>query len=376
MALRIDAHGTFAKPTKTPQGFLRAEATPTRCGVFTYRLGDGSTRKELRLPEEVFKADSLASLQNAPLTDDHPAEAVTADNAQKYARGYVCEAPRADGEHVRTAVLVTDAALIKKAQRGKREMSGAYNCDLDFTPGVYLPAGATSGEAYDAIQRNIVYNHVALVDAGRAGPTARLHLDAADAVLITNADAPDAPAKGQRVFKITIDGVDHEVATEACAQAFAQFAAAQKAELSKLQARADSADAEAQKAQAALQVANDPKRIETAVTERLELVKTAEKAGVKCDGLSPLEIKRAVVAKLRPAFKLDGKDDAYVATAFDLAVADAPAEPAPPQDPPVVIKRDGADRSARNSAQARQDMITRMKNAHKPQSQDSAKDAQ
>jgi uncharacterized protein len=337
MAFRIDAHGTFAKPSKTPQGFLRCDATPTRCGVFTYRLGDGSIRKELRHPDEVFKADSLASLQNAPLTDDHPTETITADNAQQFSRGYVCDAPSVEGEHVRTAVLITDSALIKRAQKGKRELSCGYHCDLDVTPGEY------NGERYDAVQRNISYNHVALVSAGRAGPSARLHLDAADAVIVKE--------DSQSMFKITIDGVEHEVATEACAQAFAKFADAQKAELSKLQARADSAEAEAQKAQAALQVASDPKRIDSAVSERLELVKQAEKAGVKCDGLSAIEIKRAVVAKLSPSLVLDGKDDVYVSTAFDVAVVTAPAKQ---QDEPVVITQDATSASEKIAAHRKQ----------------------
>jgi hypothetical protein len=178
------------------------------------------------------------------------------------------------------------------------------------------------------------------------------------------------------VFKISIAGVDHEVSTEACAQAFAQFAATQTAELSKLQARADSADAEAQKARDALQVANDPKRIETAVSERLELVKTAEKAGVKCDGLDAAAIKRAVVAKLNPSLKLDGKDESYVAVAFDYAVAQPATTTPPKQDPPVVIGERQDTRGEPDAEAARQRMIERMKNAHKPQAQSPAKDSQ
>ncbi len=348
MALRIDALGTFAKPTKTPQGFLRADATPTRCGVFTYRLGDGSIRKELRHPDEVFKADSLATLQNAPLTDNHPQGAVTADNAQSLSRGYVCDAAQAEGDHVRTAILITDSAQIKRAKSGKRELSCGYNCDHDETPGEY------EGERYDAIQRNIVYNHVALVDAGRAGPSARLHLDAADAV---QTQPPES-------MKITIDGIDFEV-SEPCAQAFGKYDTAQKTAASGLQARADSAEAELQKAQAAVQVATDPAKIEAAVTERLALVQVADKAGVKCAGLSPNEIKRAVVAKYNPSLKLDGKDETYVATAFEYAITATPAAPAAPA--PVVIDHKDAPANANSAREAH---IERLKNAHK------AKDSQ
>lgn len=355
MALRIDAHGTFAKPTKTPQGFLRADATPTRCGVFAYRLGDGSTRRELRHPDEVFKADSLASLRDAPLTDEHPRGAVTSANAKGLAAGYVCDSATAEGEHVRTAVLVTDADLIAKIENGKkRELSCGYNCDLDPTPGEY------NGERYDAVQRNIVYNHVALVTKGRAGPSARLRLDSDAAILITDAD--DVSEENPKMFKLKIDGVEFDVAAEACVQAFAKYDAAQKAATSSLQARADSAEADAQKAQAALKVAEDPAKVEAAVTERLALVKTAEKAGVKCDGLSQFEIKKAVVAKLSPALKLDGKDEVYISTAFDIAVV----APAPGQQPVVI---DRTDSQPANAEAARQAHIERTKNAYKAKDQ-------
>ena len=53
---------------KTAEGFLVARAPVTSIGVFSYRNPDGSERRELRLPEEVFNADSLASLRLKPLT--------------------------------------------------------------------------------------------------------------------------------------------------------------------------------------------------------------------------------------------------------------------------------------------------------------------
>ena len=55
----------------TPEGFLVARAAVTSVGVFTYRE-DGTTRRELRLPEEVFAQESLDSLKCKPLTLYHP----------------------------------------------------------------------------------------------------------------------------------------------------------------------------------------------------------------------------------------------------------------------------------------------------------------
>ncbi len=359
MAFRFDA-GTVSKPTKTPQGFLRADATPTRCGVLTYRLGDGTVRRELRHPDEVFKADSLLTLQNTPLTDDHPAGAVNSSNAKALTVGHTCEPARQDGEHVRTAVLVTDAPVIEKVLAKKKlELSCGYHCDLDFTPGEY------NGEQYDAIQRNIVYNHVALVTKGRAGPTAAIRLDAADGALVTDeteapTDAVLAP-KESKTMKIKIDGVEYDATSEAFAQAFAKHEAAQAKQLSELQARADSAEAESQKAQAAVKVAEDPAVIENAVVARLALVKSAEKAGVKCDGLGEDEIKKAVVAKLQPALNLDGKDMAYISTAFDIAITAQPAKPAEK----INVAEAKTDSAQPNAEAARKAELERIKNAWK-----------
>lgn len=54
---------------------------------------------------------------------------------------------------------------------GLRELSLGYSLDLDETPGVW------NGQPYDAIQRNIRINHLALVEKARAGEQARLNID-------------------------------------------------------------------------------------------------------------------------------------------------------------------------------------------------------
>lgn len=152
-------------------GRLRADAFLTRTGIFTYRDGNGE-RREYRPPDEVFKADALASFRDAVVTDDHPADLVSADNARFLAVGFVSGAPRRDGDHVAATLVVNDAATIAKMERGKQQLSCGYTCEIDRTPGI------VNGERYDAVQRNIVGNHVAIVDVGRAGPTVRVRMDA------------------------------------------------------------------------------------------------------------------------------------------------------------------------------------------------------
>lgn len=187
MTIRFD-RGTLRPPKRLPDGRLRVDAHLTRTGVFVYRLADGTERREYRPPEEVFHADALDSFAMVPVTDDHPAGLVTAKNARDVAIGWTGETIRRDGDHVAAAMMFADDRAIAKVDRGKRELSCGYTCDLEETSGV-----SPEGERYDVIQRNIRGNHVALVDMGRAGPTARLRMDGAAYMV----DADPAPKKEQ-----------------------------------------------------------------------------------------------------------------------------------------------------------------------------------
>jgi hypothetical protein len=71
---------------------------------------------------------------------------------------------------LRNSLVVWRQADIDKIEsEDKCELSCAYRYEPDMTPGVY------EGKAYDGIMRNIQGNHVALVEAGRAGPDVMVH---------------------------------------------------------------------------------------------------------------------------------------------------------------------------------------------------------
>lgn len=171
--LRYDI-GRLQPVRRMPNGTIVADAHLTRAGVFEYRNPDGSTRRELRLPEEVFRPDSMRTFAMVPTTDDHPPEMIDATNAIKFAKGATGETITRDDDHMRGSIAVFDASTIKKMEMGKLQLSCGYTCDLDEVPGIHPLWGK-----YDAIQRNIVGNHVALVEHGRAGRTASVRMDAA-----------------------------------------------------------------------------------------------------------------------------------------------------------------------------------------------------
>ena len=51
----------------TDEGYLVDHPIVTTCGVFEYKNEDGSTRRELRLPEDVFAEKSLKSYKGKAL---------------------------------------------------------------------------------------------------------------------------------------------------------------------------------------------------------------------------------------------------------------------------------------------------------------------
>jgi small nuclear ribonucleoprotein (snRNP)-like protein len=174
--------GKMGRAERRPDGSIRVPAHIAKVGVQTYRFADGRVRREYRPASEVFHADALRSFELVPLTDNHPGERVTTENTKRYQVGATGSNARADGRLVAMDVVVNSADTIRKVEAGKVQLSGGYTCDMDETPGEF------EGERYDAIQRNIRGNHVAIVDVGRAGPDVRMHLDAGDAEQVEDAE--------------------------------------------------------------------------------------------------------------------------------------------------------------------------------------------
>jgi hypothetical protein len=321
---RIDV-GRLDAPQRTEQGFLRIPAFVARAGVQTYYNTDGSERREWRPTGEVFHQDSLQSLVAAPVTYLHPPEMVTLTNRQQYDMGNVSDGQiLRDGGKIGTVLYVKDGRLIAAIERGDREVSLGYTCDLDMTPGVVPEGEPDAGQRYDAVQRSIQINHCAIVPKGRAGSEVRLHLDATGNVI-----APSL-ARKDSAMKEVIDGVEYEIGSEPHKAAVKRRDEAQakaKADADAAQAKLDAALADLEKARK--DAAEAPAKAKAAIEARVALETSAVKvlSGEKFDGKSDDEIRLAVVKAGYPDIKLDGKEPAYIAALFDAAVAKADAEP-------------------------------------------------
>ena len=159
----------------TPEGYLMDMPIVTTIGIFEYRNPDGSVRRELRLPEYVFEAASLASYKGKPIIVTHDAGQVNKDNVSNEIIGTILSEGIQTGDSVKAQICIHDTDAMRDS--GLRELSLGYSLEVDETPGTW------NGQPYDAIQKNIRINHLALVGAARAGETARLNIDSKEETL-------------------------------------------------------------------------------------------------------------------------------------------------------------------------------------------------
>lgn len=348
---------------RTNEGFLRGRAIVTSIGVFTYKRKDGTVQRELRLPEEVFSLSTLNSMKLKPVTLNHPTELVTIDNADKLQVGSLGDNPSwtkewehrnweevTDGINCAIDMIITKKDAIDAVLNGKQALSMGYTCDLEAAQ----PGAAWCGIEYDFIQRNIRYNHCAIVDAARAGDNAKIELraDSEDAVLEDMVFYKKTDGGTQMLKKINLDGIEYEAEAEVIKALQRADEKAKKAEedaceqkkamdkkvadledkekelekrISELEAERDSAKDKADSLEKDLEKAKadsaDPKRLDEAVKAKMELLHNAEKAKieVKAD-MSDMDIKKAIINSAFPNAKFDDKDDVYIQARYDATV--------------------------------------------------------
>lgn len=156
----------------TEEGYLVDHPILTSCGIFEYTNPDGGIRRELRLPEHVFAEESLKTYKGKPIIITHEAGVVNKGNVDREQIGTILTDGCQDGDDVRAEIIIHNTDAMKDC--GLKELSLGYSLDLVEEPGEW------NGKPYDAIQTNIVINHLALVANARAGEQARLNIDSSD----------------------------------------------------------------------------------------------------------------------------------------------------------------------------------------------------
>jgi hypothetical protein len=171
VADRISAH-----MGRTPENFLLCcDVVIARTGWQQYRgeeIGIEASQQIFdvwRDPQEVFDARTMASAEGKPVCLRHPPTFLDPNNASWYAKGHLQNVRRSkerleDGEEGLIAdLIITDAALIDAIENGLvRECSLGYACR-------YIDRGDGRYE-----QTDMLVNHLAVVEAARAGREARI----------------------------------------------------------------------------------------------------------------------------------------------------------------------------------------------------------
>lgn len=154
--------------SETPEGFLVCIGVPiARTGEMLYdkseipHLEPDSNGKITitRDEKEVFRPQTMASFEGKALTIRHPEDWVGPDNWKELAVGTL-QNIRREKDDLIADLLITDSMAIGLVKNGLREVSCGYECDYD----------QDESKPGKAVQKNIIGNHLALVDQGRAGP--------------------------------------------------------------------------------------------------------------------------------------------------------------------------------------------------------------
>lgn len=341
-ALTLDAR------RRSGDGYMAVRAKAARAGVYDYlgrevdpegkKFAADQVVKVYRPAEEVFDQASLASFVAKPITDEHPTQAVNARNWKDHARGTVFGATDEDGTrtYVSFDLAFMDAALIDAVDSGKRELSNGYACDIAFEDGT-----APDGTAYQAIQRNIRGNHVAVVRRGRAGSECRVA--DSEAVRFATCDANPAavaaftqekPTMKIKIGDAEVDATNGE-AVRIAVDALNTKLAASQTEVGKLTADLETANTALQTKDGEIAALNTkladavvtPERLQQLADARADVIAKAKTLApaIVTDGKSDADIrKEAVTAKLGD--KATDMTDAAIEGAFTALTADAKAQ--------------------------------------------------
>jgi hypothetical protein len=334
--IEYDVHDCYLEESfqETPEGYLKGRAIFTNIGVFPYLLEDGNVRWELRPPQEVFNYESVKSFQLLPMTNEHPEGLVNSANIKDVQIGYSGEDIKTSAYHLAIPMVITDEVTVDECKsKVKRALSAGYTVDIELTEGVWM------GVPYDAIQRNIRGNHIAIVDRGRAGDDAVMKFDSVDSVGILQTNYKQAQNLNTRrdsmgLKKKRIDGVEYEAdqkiidllsaANTELEKVKADYASALKnneiisAERDQLKETNDKLKADI----ASVQKIN-PKEFEAAVQQRLVVLDAAKRAQVEIKkDMTEEDIKKAVILVASPSAKekLDNCGKDYLQARFDGAL--------------------------------------------------------
>lgn len=311
--------------TETKEGYLVATARVARVGVQHYlasELGDvaisagfkpSDVVSVYRHPDEVFSRDSLSTITRLPVTIDHPAEEVTADNWSVLAVGEVGDAYATEPEWIIVNPMLKDSRAVIASKTTHREISMGYSAEI---------VKARDGIPADFEQKNIRYNHLALVGKARAGDNARIG-DSWGATPVNDFQPGNPPkSKGGRMpdLKTVVLGDRAVQVADSDVLAIEAFKSDAAKQIADAKALADSKDEQIGALKAELAQAQEAAKIDVdaLVAARTELVAAvaAVDSAIDPNGKTDAELRKAAVVSKMGDAAVEGSSDAEIAGMF------------------------------------------------------------
>ncbi len=342
---------SFKNSAKDGDGFLRGEVLAARVGVLPYPQPSGVVFWEFTSAEELFSPETLASTNLLPVTIDHPERRllpdggvdprfnglVDASKAKDLSVGSTGSTNRHDAVNLYIPYCVQQKKAVDDVESGKCEISMGYTY-------LRIPeVGEYKGQRYTHVKKRIRFNHMAIVDAARVGPMARINLDSLGTpideeflVACDNSTPVNEGGNKENHVKIKVRAVEYEVPAEVAAYvgeietSIATDSAKAETALGLAVKRAEKAEkdlADEKIAHGVTKTALDaaPASIKKAMAARDALNKKAAKYLDKdemtsMDASEDVDVMKAAIKKAKPgkAEGLDAKDEKEVRAMFDM----------------------------------------------------------
>lgn len=310
--------------------------------------------KEYRSYEEVCKSSVLEAFKKVVITNEHPNVALNEENTKDHMVGYVSsDVTIEEVDHEGTkeyalacTIIIIDSQTIQDIKDGKIELSASYLYDLEVTP---------NNPHYDYMQKNLIPNHIAIVQAGRCGQACSIAFDNAkpnskerkEMKVTFYRHLPNG--EKEVVFEIDISNEEEAKALQVFADSYykkskehVEVSAAKDEEIQeakdnveKKDEQLEAKDSKISQLQAKIDMqkpqANDCAVKKLALDMSSTLVAAANVLSVEASTLlandkDPQEqitdIKKQVITKYRPNIALDDKSSTYIDAAYDTVLDD------------------------------------------------------
>ena len=326
---------TITKREKSPEGYLVVrDSKLARIGILNYRaseirfmqgapenLPDEQVIRVFRGPEELFKPEVLDSFKSKPMTLKHPQTLVDSRTIKRDSVGFGKDDVTAQGDFMTATLVITDFDTVKEVEEGTGELSLGYTADIIWQPGV-----DKDGNPFDAIQRNIRGNHIAIVPRGRCGTECKISdsqptnknrgKNMPEPQVILDGISYDCPAQTAQAFDKILDSNTTEI------KALKDNIKNLKDDKKDLEDEDEDEKKEAKKREDALQAKLDDALsvdLDSLVEQRSSVVTTAKSVIKDFDpsGKSNDDIRKAVVTDACKDLSIEGKSQDYINARFD-----------------------------------------------------------